>query len=93
MQIGDRIYAITEPLQRDGTLAITHNGHELSHRLVQRLERNAPILNSKELAERPTKRPTGHPPKPDHPWKKHTLLPPAWGDISALRSGDISALR
>jgi hypothetical protein len=107
-QIGDCIYAITELLakntlragvrvrlhmQRDGSLTVTHNGRELDHHLVQRLERNAAILDSKELSERPTKAPTGHPPKPDHPWKKHTILPHAWGDASALHSGDMNALR
>lgn len=107
-QIGDRIYAITEEnarnslrigvrvqlhLQRDGRLTITHNGRELAYHLVQKLERNAAIVGNKELAERPTKRPSGHPVKPDHPWKKPTTLPHAWGAISELQSGDIGALR
>jgi hypothetical protein len=108
IQVGDHIYAITEEnarnalragvrvqlhLPRNGPLLITHNGRELAYRLVQRLERNAAIVGSKELAERPAKRAAGHPAKPDHPWKKRTKLPHAWGAISDLRSGDVSALR
>jgi transposase len=107
IQVGDRIYAI-EPhtkhmlrggvrvqlhMPRSGELIITHNGRQLTYRLVQRLERNAAILGSKDLAERPAKRANGHPVKPDHPWKKHTKLPHAWGAVSALQPGDMSALR
>jgi transposase len=110
-QLRDCIYAINEPhlpntlgagvrvqlrLQRDGQLLICHNGRDLKYRLVQRLERNAPILGAKELAERPPK-PRSMPqraphPKPDHPWKT-TKLPHAWGAVSELHSGDISVLR
>jgi transposase len=108
IQVGDRIYAITEPhakhtlragvrvqlhLPHNGELSVTHNGRELAYRLVQRLERNAAIVGSKELAERPAKRAAGHPAKPDHPWKKRTKLPHAWGAASDLHSGDIGALR
>lgn len=70
IQIGDRIYAITEPqlnntlragvrvqlhLQRNGKLTITHNARELKYRIVGRIKRNAAIVGAKELAERPQK--------------------------------------
>lgn len=83
-------------LKRDGQLTITHNGRTLTYRLAQRLERNPAIVNAKELAERPPKPRSmpqkAHKPKPDHPWRL-TNLPPPVGDISALQSGDITALR
>ena len=83
-------------LQTDGELRITHNGKQLQHRLVAQLTRNAPIVGAKELAERPPKGRSmpqmARTPKRDHPWKR-ALLPQAQGDVSALRSGDINALR
>jgi transposase len=83
-------------LHRDGDLQITHEGQVLAHRLLQRLTRNAPILGAKELAERPAKRRSmpqmARKPRASHPWKS-AKLPHAWGDTSALPTGDITALR
>jgi hypothetical protein len=83
-------------MQRNGELIIMHNGRELDYRLAHKLERNPAVLGAKELAERPTK-PRDMPqrarkPKADHPWKT-SKLPHAWGAVSELPSGDISALR
>ncbi|MDQ2663172.1 MAG: hypothetical protein M3Y18_03965, partial [Candidatus Eremiobacteraeota bacterium] len=82
--------------QRDGSLTITHEARQLHYRLAQRIQRNAPIVGSKELAERPQKK---HPmpqmarkPQPNHPWKT-TKLPNSWGAVSDLRLGDTIALR
>lgn len=68
IQVGDRIYAITEPtmhlrsgmrvelhLQSNGCLTITSQGKNLHYHLAQRLERNAAIVGAKDLAERPQK--------------------------------------
>jgi transposase len=81
--------------RRDGTLTLTHNGRQLQYQLVQQIVRNAAIVGAKDLAERPPKVRTmpqmARTPKPSHPWKTLRLKPPR--DISALRSGDINALR
>lgn len=110
IQFDDCIYALTDActrqqlrigmrvqlhLPRDGELLITRDGHRLEHRLVMRLERNAPIIGAKELAERPAKRRSmpekARTPRPDHPWKRYAAPPRR--DTSELHSGDITALR
>lgn len=103
IQIGDRIYAITEPLlkntlragvrvrlhlQRNGTLTITHNARQLDYRFVGRLKRNAAIVDAKELGERPTK-------WRDMPQKGHKPRPthPWKGDNLPHAWGAVSELR
>lgn len=110
IQVGDLIYALADPLSqhtlragvrvqlhhlRNGTTIFTHNGRTLEARITRRHQRNAAIVSSKELAERPAK-PRSMPqmartPAENHPWKTPRLKPQ--GAISELQSGDITALR
>jgi len=82
-------------LLRNGSMIFTHNGRALEARIAQRHNRNAAIVGAKDLAERPTKSRTmpqmARTPAENHPWKTPRPMPK--GAISALHSGDITALR
>ncbi|HTV74273.1 MAG TPA: ISNCY family transposase [Candidatus Acidoferrales bacterium] len=94
IQIDNAIYTLTDSYSRrvlrsgmriqihhprSGTMIVTHNNRRLEYRLTARIERNAAIVNAKDLREQ-TPKPRSMPqmvrtPAPDHPWKKFPALP------------------
>lgn len=107
-QIGSNIYAAgsTEPalcpgmhidlhLTGEGRMLASRRGKPLPYHLVSRIEKNAPIVNAKDLTG-PRTKPRDMPqmartPAQNHPWKIPARR--LQRDIAELQIGDITALR